>query len=96
MLQIGVPGKAEQAAQPFPINTRSSHAPFANRPNQVSTGFASGASRMAIIGQGMASAPCSSSIRTSRPSSRVSGTTIRRPLRASVMLDLCAFVLAHS
>ena len=70
------------------INTRSSHVPFTNQRSQAATGSASGASRMAIIGQGMASAPRSSSIRTSWPSSRVSGTTIRRPLSSSVMPDL--------
>jgi hypothetical protein len=47
------------------INTRSSHVPFTNQRSQAATGSASGASRMAIIGQGMASAPRSSSIRTS-------------------------------
>ena len=74
------------------INTRSSHVPFTNQCSHAATGSASGASRMAIIGQGMASAPRSSSIRISWPSSRVSGTTIRRPLSSSVMPDLCAGV----
>src|SRR5262249_37323374 len=88
--------KPSSRRSPSPvINTRSSHAPFTKRPSQASTGFASGASRMAIIGQGIASAPYSCSMRISWPSSRVSGTTIRRPLSSSVMLNLCA-VLAHS
>ena len=72
------------------INTRSLHVPFTNQRSQAATGSASGASRMAIIGQGMASAPRSSSIRTSWPSSRASGTTIRRPFNSSVMPDLLA------
>ena len=67
------------------INTRSSHLPSANRRSHAAIGSASGASRMAIIGQGIASAPRSSNRRTSWSSSRVSGTTIRRPLNSSVM-----------
>ena len=65
-LEIDRRAKPRRRRRPSPvISTRSSHLPSAKRRSHASTVSVSGASRMAIIGQGTVSAPSPSSMRTS-------------------------------
>jgi len=63
------------------ISTRSSNGAAIARRSQASTGAGSGASTIATSGQRRVSAPCSSSIRPSRSSSRCSSSAMHRPAK---------------